>query len=139
SLSSYARQFLGRMEKPEVDYIRGISPAIAIDQKVSTRNSRSTVGTSTEIYDYMKLLFARVGETYSPVSGEKVSKDTVTDVVNHIFSYPEGTRVMILSPLFTPEERSLEQELDLLLKKGFTRVVVGTETVQIEDLISFGA
>lgn len=138
SLSSYARQFLGRMEKPEVDYIRGISPAIAIDQKVSTKNSRSTVGTSTEIYDYMKLLFARIGETFSPVSGEKVSKDTVTDVVNHIFSYPEGTRVMVLCPLLTKEDRTMDQELDLLLKKGFTRVVVGTETVQIEDLISFG-
>ena len=138
SLSSYARQFLGRMEKPEVDYIRGISPAIAIDQKVSTRNSRSTVGTSTEIYDYMKLLFARIGETFSPISGEKVSKDTVTDVVNHIFSYPEGTRVMVLSPLIPKDDRSMKQELELLLKKGFNRVVVGADTVQIEDLLSSG-
>jgi excinuclease ABC subunit A len=138
SLSSYARQFLGRMEKPEVDYIRGISPAIAIDQKVSTRNSRSTVGTSTEIYDYMKLLFARIGETFSPISGEKVSKDTVTDVVNHIFSYPEGTRVMVLSPLIPKDDRSMKQELELLLKKGFNRVVVGEDTVQIEDLLSSG-
>ncbi|MFS0488829.1 excinuclease ABC subunit UvrA [Leadbetterella byssophila] len=138
SLSSYARQFLGRMEKPEVDYIRGISPAIAIDQKVSTRNSRSTVGTSTEIYDYMKLLFARIGETFSPISGVKVSKDTVTDVVNHIFSYPEGTRVMVLSPLIPKDDRSMKQELELLLKKGFNRVVVGADTVQIEDLLSSG-
>jgi excinuclease ABC subunit A len=138
SLSSYARQFLGRMEKPEVDYIRGISPAIAIDQKVSTKNSRSTVGTSTEIYDYMKLLFARIGETFSPISGEKVSKDTVTDVVNHIFSYPEGTRVMVLSPLIPKDDRSMKQELELLLKKGFNRVVVGADTVQIEDLLSSG-
>jgi excinuclease ABC subunit A len=137
SLSSYARQFLGRMEKPEVDYIKGISPAIAIDQKVSSRNSRSTVGTSTEIYDYMKLLFARVGETISPVSGEKVSKDSVTDVVNYIFSFQEGTRVMILSPLNPKEGRTTAQELDLLLKKGFNRILVKGETVLIEDVLSF--
>ncbi len=139
SLSSYARQFLGRMEKPEVDYIKGISPAIAIDQKVSTRNSRSTVGTSTEIYDYMKLLFARAGDTYSPTSGEQVSKDTVTDVVNYLFTYPEGARVMILSPLHPKEDRSLNQELDLLLKKGFNRIQVKEETVLIEDVLSFDA
>ena len=139
SLSSYARQFLGRMEKPEVDYIKGISPAIAIDQKVSTRNSRSTVGTSTEIYDYMKLLFARAGDTYSPVSGEQVSKDTVTDVVNYLFTYPEGTRVMILSPLQAKEDRTMAQELDLLLKKGFNRIQVKEETVLIEDVLSFDA
>lgn len=139
SLSSYARQFLGRMEKPEVDYIKGISPAIAIDQKVSTRNSRSTVGTSTEIYDYMKLLFARVGDTYSPVSGKEVSKDTVTDVVNYLFTYPEGTRVMILSPLQPKGDRTMAQELDLLLKKGFNRIQVKEETVLIEDVLSFEA
>ena len=139
SLSSYARQFLGRMEKPEVDYIRGISPAIAIDQKVSTRNSRSTVGTSTEIYDYMKLLFARAGDTYSPVSGEMVHKDTVTDVVNHLFTYPEGTRVMILSPLHPKEDRTMAKELELLLKKGFNRIQVKDETVLIEDVLSFEA
>src|SRR5210317_1941209 len=92
SLSSYARQFLGRMEKPEVDYIRGVSPAIAIEQKVNTRNPRSTVGTSTEIYDYLKLLFARIGITYSPVSGEKVKSDTVTDVVDHMMSKKAGSR-----------------------------------------------
>lgn len=137
SLSSYARQFLGRMEKPEVDYIKGISPAIAIDQKVSSRNSRSTVGTSTEIYDYMKLLFARVGETLSPVSGEKVTKDSVTDVVNYIFSFQEGTRVMVLSPLNPKEQRTVAQELDLLLKKGFNRILVKGETVLIEDVLSF--
>lgn len=137
SLSSYARQFLGRMEKPEVDYIRGISPAIAIDQKVSSRNSRSTVGTSTEIYDYMKLLFSRVGETYSPLSGKKVTKESVTDVVNYLFSYPEGTRVMILCPLNPKEGRTIAQELDLLLKKGFNRIQVKNETVLIEDVLSF--
>jgi excinuclease ABC subunit A len=137
SLSSYARQFLGRMEKPEVDYIKGISPAIAIDQKVSSRNSRSTVGTSTEIYDYMKLLFARVGETISPISGEKVTKDSVTDVVNYIFSFPEGTRIMVLSPLNPKDDRTAAQELDLLLKKGFNRILVKDETVQIEDVLNF--
>src|SRR6187399_1723425 len=99
SLSSYARQFLGRMDKPDVDYIRGISPAIAIEQKVNTRNPRSTVGTSTEIYDYLKLLFARLGRTYSPVSGKEVKRDTVTDVVDFINRLKPGTRVMISSPL----------------------------------------
>lgn len=137
SLSSYARQFLGRMEKPEVDYIKGISPAIAIEQKVTSRNSRSTVGTSTEIYDYMKLLFARIGETYSPISHEKVSRDSVTDVVNYIFSHEEGTRFMILCPLQEKEGRTINQELDLLLKKGFNRVQIKGETVLIEDVLSF--
>src|SRR5215213_5971975 len=99
SLSSYARQFLGRMEKPDVDYIRGVSPAIAIEQKVNTRNPRSTVGTSTEIYDYLKLLFARAGKTYSPVSGKEVKRDTVTDVVTAVNNFPAGTRVMIACPL----------------------------------------
>ena len=99
SLSSYARQFLGRMDKPDVDYIRGISPAIAIEQKVNIKNNRSTVGTSTEIYDYLKLLYARIGQTFSPVSGQQVRKDSVSDVVDFIFSLPEGSRVMILAPL----------------------------------------
>lgn len=99
SLSSYARQFLGRMEKPEVDYIKGVSPAVAIEQKVNTRNPRSTVGTTTEIYDYLKLLFARVGVTYSPISGLPVRKDTVTDVVDFMLHHEEGTRVMVLAPL----------------------------------------
>src|SRR5688572_11164204 len=96
SLSSYARQFLGRMDKPEVDYIRGISPAIAIEQKVNTRNVRSTVGTSTEIYDYLKLLFARIGRTFSPVSGEEVKKDSVADVVDYLFTQPPGTKALVL-------------------------------------------
>jgi excinuclease ABC subunit A len=95
SLSSYARQFLGRMEKPEVDYIKGVSPAIAIEQKVNTRNPRSTIGTTTEIYDYLKLLFSRVGTTYSPISGEVVTRDTVTSVVEKINSFEEGSRFMI--------------------------------------------
>src|SRR5436305_5631894 len=99
SLSSYARQFLGRMDKPDVDYIKGISPAVAIEQKVNTRNPRSTVGTSTEIYDYLKLLFARIGKTYSPVSGNLVKRDTVDDVVNYLFSFPDETRCIVFAPL----------------------------------------
>ncbi|MTI22414.1 excinuclease ABC subunit A [Fulvivirga sp. RKSG066] len=135
SLSSYARQFLGRMEKPEVDYIRGVSPAIAIEQKVNTRNPRSTVGTTTEIYDYFKLLFARIGTTYSPVSGTVVSKDSVTDVVEYILSEEEGTKVMVSCPLKITKDRSLEEELKVLLSKGYTRVLIDEETEFIEDLI----
>jgi excinuclease ABC subunit A len=135
SLSSYARQFLGRMEKPEVDYIKGISPAVAIEQKVNTRNPRSTVGTTTEIYDYLKLLFARVGITYSPVSGHAVRKDTVTDVVKFMQNHEEGTRVMVLAPLIIKENRTLLQELNILLSKGYTRVVAGEEMKNIEELI----
>ena len=134
SLSSYARQFLGRMEKPEVDYIKGVSPAIAIEQKVATKNPRSTVGTTTEIYDYLKLLFARAGITYSPVSGQEVRKDTVTDVVNFILSHEEGTRVMVLTPLKVKEGRKIDKELELLLQKGYTRIVVNGEIKQIEEL-----
>ncbi|WP_353722631.1 excinuclease ABC subunit UvrA [Dyadobacter sp. 676] len=135
SLSSYARQFLGRMEKPEVEYIKGISPAIAIEQKVNTRNPRSTVGTSTEIYDYLKLLFARIGHTYSPVSGEMVRKDTVTDVVNYMLAHDEGTRVMILAPLLIRDGRSQMEELTILLSKGYNRIVLNEEVVSIEDIL----
>ncbi|MEY3412567.1 MAG: excinuclease subunit UvrA, partial [Bacteroidota bacterium] len=135
SLSSYARQFLGRMEKPEVDYIKGISPAIAIEQKVGSKNPRSTVGTTTEIYDYFKLLFARIGVTYSPKSGLPVKKDSVSDVVNFLFSYPENTKVIILSPLKTKENRDVLEELSLHLKKGFTRIMVKDEVVLIEDFL----
>src|SRR5437868_12793975 len=106
SLSSYARQFLGRMDKPDVDYILGISPAVAIEQKVNTRNPRSTVGTSTEIYDYLKLLFARIGKTYSPVSGELVKRHSVSDVVMHIESFPESSKVILLAPLILHLGRS---------------------------------
>src|SRR5688572_1519270 len=119
SLSSYARQFLGRMEKPDVDYIRGVAPAIAIEQKVNTRNPRSTVGTSTEIYDYLKLLFARVGKTYSPISGSEVRRDSVTDVVDSINKLPAGTRVMVACPLHLQKGRKLTDEFNLLLSKGF--------------------
>ena len=135
SLSSYARQFLGRMEKPDVEYIKGVSPAIAIEQKVSTRNPRSTVGTSTEIYDYLKLLFGRVGVTYSPVSGREVRRDTVTDVVNFIFSHPAGQRVMIMTPLLIHPGRTLDYELKVLLQKGYTRVVADGQVLQIEELL----
>ncbi|WP_342084456.1 excinuclease ABC subunit UvrA [Dyadobacter sp. OTU695] len=135
SLSSYARQFLGRMEKPEVEYIKGISPAIAIEQKVNTRNPRSTVGTSTEIYDYLKLLFARIGRTYSPVSGEIVRKDSVTDVVNYMLAHDEGTRVMILAPLLIRDGRSQMEELTILLSKGYNRIVLNDEVVSIEDIL----
>jgi len=135
SLSSYARQFLGRMEKPEVDYIRGVSPAIAIEQKVTTRNPRSTVGTSTEIYDYLKLLYARIGVTYSPISGGEVRKDTVTDVVNYLYTFPQGQRVMIMAPLLIRPDRTLLDELKILLQKGYTRIVADGQVLQIEDLL----
>ena len=136
SLSSYARQFLGRMEKPEVDYIRGVSPAIAIEQKVNTRNPRSTVGTTTEIYDYLKLLFARIGKTYSPISSTEVKRDTVTDVVEYINRQKEGTRVMVACPLKIQKGRKLADELNLLLSKGFARVLINGEVKFIEELTS---
>ncbi|MDH3710456.1 MAG: excinuclease ABC subunit UvrA [Cyclobacteriaceae bacterium] len=135
SLSAYARQFLGRMEKPEVDYIKGISPAIAIEQKPNTRNPRSTVGTSTEIYDYLKLLFARIGLTYSPISGEVVSRDTVSDVVDNISQLPPSSKFVIACPLVHKEDRSLEDELKVLLQKGFTRILVNGETFFIEEIL----
>lgn len=135
SLSSYARQFLGRMEKPDVDYIRGVSPAIAIEQKVNTRNPRSTVGTSTEIYDYLKLLFARIGKTYSPISGREVKRDTVTDVVNTINKLPAGTRIMIAAPVEVKKGK-INEQLGLLLSKGFARILLNGEVAFIEELIS---
>ena len=135
SLSSYARQFLGRMEKPEVDYIRGLSPAIAIEQKVNTRNPRSTVGTTTEIYDYLKLFFARVGTTYSPISGKEVVRDTVTGIVDKVMSQDTGLKVMITCPLAIHEDRSIEDELKILLSKGYTRVLLEGELKFIDDLI----
>ncbi len=136
SLSSYARQFLGRMEKPDVDYIRGVSPAIAIEQKVNTRNPRSTVGTTTEVYDYLKLLFARIGKTCSPISGKEVKRDTVTDVVDVVNKQPEGTRIMIGCPLKIQKGRKLEDELNLLLSKGFTRILINGEVMFIEEMLT---
>ena len=135
SLSSYARQFLGRMEKPEVDYIKGVAPAIAIEQKVNTRNPRSTVGTTTEIYDYLKLLFARVGVTYSPISNEPVKRDTVSSISDYIHSKDEDTKLMILSPLIIQDGRTLKKELELLLSKGYTRILADGEVMFIEDTI----
>ncbi|WKN32306.1 excinuclease ABC subunit UvrA [Porifericola rhodea] len=135
SLSSYARQFLGRMEKPEVEYIKGVSPAIAIEQKVNTRNPRSTVGTTTEIYDYLKLLYARIGKTYSPVSGKLVTRDTVSSIVDFIFSQEEGTKLMVLCPLHAKEERPLADELNILMQKGFTRIMVNDEVFFIEEVL----
>lgn len=134
SLNSYARQFLGRMEKPAVDYIKGVSPAIAIEQKVNTKNPRSTVGTSTEIYDYLKLLFARIGKTYSPASGKEVKKDSVTAIVDWIGCYPRK-KVLILSPLISHVERTLENECQLLIQKGYTRLKFGAEIIELESLI----
>src|SRR5690349_13521872 len=136
SLSSYARQFLGRMEKPDVDYIKGVSPAIAIEQKVNTRNPRSTVGTTTEIYDYLKLLFARIGKTYSPVSGKEVKRDTVTDVINSINKLAAGTRVMVAAPLHIKKGRKVADELNLLLSKGFARILINGEVKFIEELLN---
>jgi excinuclease ABC subunit A len=135
SLSSYARQFLGRMEKPDVEYIKGVAPAIAIQQKVNNKNPRSTVGTTTEIYDYLKLLFSRVGKTISPVSGKEVKHHTVTDIVNYIQNFDEGTKVMISCPLQMERGRKIEQELELLLQKGYTRILIDGEVYFVEDLL----
>ena len=136
SLSAYARQFLGRMNKPECDYIKGIPPAIAIEQKVSSRNPRSTVGTSTEIYEYLRLLFARIGRTFSPVSGKEVKRHTTEDAVACMLSKPEGTKFMVMCPIHLPEGRTLEQQLEMYRKSGFARVLVGDEVVRIEDVNS---
>jgi len=136
SLSAYARQFLGRMSKPEVDYIRGIAPAIAIEQKVNTRNPRSTVGTSTEIYEYIKLLYSRIGKTYSPVSGDLIKRHSVTDVVDFVKTLPNGTRIMILCPLIPKEDRTLNEQLTVILQQGFTRMLCRNEIRKIEDLLS---
>lgn len=138
SLSSYARQFLGRINKPEVDFIKGIPPAIAIEQKVNTRNPRSTVGTSTEIYDYLKLLYARIGKTISPVSGKEVTRHTVTDVSAFINSFPENTRASILAPLRPKNGRSLLQEAELLMQQGFTRLELHDEIIRIDELLKSG-
>jgi len=135
SLSSYARQFMGRMNKPDVDYIKGIAPAIAIEQKVISSNPRSTVGTSTEIYDYLKLLFARIGKTISPISGEEVTKDTVTSIVDKILTYEDDATVTIYSPLIPTNNRKLKEELSLLLQKGFVRIKLNDSIQKIESII----
>lgn len=135
SLSAYARQFLGRMHKPECDYIKGIPPAIAIEQKVNTRNPRSTVGTSTEIYEYIRLLFARIGKTISPISGNIVKKHNVSDVVAKMKEYREGTRMAIYSPIQLRSERTLPEQLDILMKEGFSRVDVNNTFYRIEEIL----
>ncbi len=135
SLSAYARQFLGRIDKPDVDYIHGIPPAVAIEQRVNTRNPRSTVGTSTEVYDYMKLLFARIGKTFSPVSGKEVRRHNVTDVVDFIMKHPEGERMLILTPFLCCDGSSVEYQLDIFFKQGITRIEMDSEIVAIEDVL----
>src|ERR1700741_4534709 len=131
SLSAYARQFLGRLEKPQVDYIKGISPAIAIEQKVISRNPRSTVGTITEIYDYFKLLFARAGKTYSPVTGKIVKRNNVTDVVEFVLGLKNDTKCLIISKIQVPKGRTLAQSLDLLSQQGFSRIILNGEIAKI--------
>ncbi|WP_347926057.1 excinuclease ABC subunit UvrA [Pontimicrobium sp. SW4] len=135
SLSSYARQFLGRLNKPKVDYIKGIAPAIAIEQKVNSTNPRSTVGTTTEIYDYLKLLFARIGKTYSPKSGSEVKKDTVSDVINHVKSFTEGEKLLLLAPIHLEEGRTMSDKLKVLYQQGYARVKVNNDVLRIEGYI----
>nr|WP_294784985.1 excinuclease ABC subunit UvrA [uncultured Flavobacterium sp.] len=136
SLSSYARQFLGRLDKPKVEYIKGIAPAIAIEQKVNTTNARSTVGTSTEIYDYIKLLFARIGRTYSPISGQEVKKNTVTDVVADVKTLPIDSKWLLLAPIHLEEGRQLEDKLKVLLQQGFARILVDNEMIRLDEFSS---
>ncbi|WP_430613101.1 excinuclease ABC subunit UvrA [Flavobacterium sp. JP2137] len=136
SLSAYARQFLGRIDKPKVEYIKGIAPAIAIEQKVNTTNARSTVGTSTEIYDYLKLLFARIGKTYSPISGKEVKKDTVSDVIETVKKLDLASKWLLLTPVIVEEGRSLEDKLTVLLQQGFARVYVKGEMLRLDQWLS---
>jgi len=135
SLSAYARQFLGRMHKPECDFIRGIPPAIAIEQKTTSRNPRSTVGTSTEIYEYLRLLYARIGKTLSPVTGNEVKRHYVLDVVEKMQEYREGTRLAVLSSIQLRNNRDLREQLTILMKEGFTRVDVGEQFYRIDELL----
>ena len=134
SLSSYARQFLGRLDKPKVDSIKGISPAIAIEQKVNATNPRSTVGTSTEIYDYLKLLYTRIGRTISPISGREVKKDTTTDVINYIKEFPEGEKLLLLAPIHLEEGRSMENKIQAMAQQGYSRVKIGEDVLRIDEL-----
>ncbi|MDH6356650.1 excinuclease ABC subunit UvrA [Parabacteroides sp. PF5-9] len=135
SLSSYARQFLGRMSKPEADYIKGIPPAIAIEQRVNTRNPRSTVGTSTEIYEYLRLLFARIGKTISPVSGAEVKKHQAMDIQREILSYPEGTRFAVFTPIVLSEGRTMQKQLEILQKEGYTRLSIADTTYRLQEVL----
>ncbi|TBN06491.1 excinuclease ABC subunit UvrA [Hyunsoonleella flava] len=134
SLSSYARQFLGRLNKPKVDYIKGIAPAIAIEQKVNSTNPRSTVGTTTEVYDYLKLLFARIGKTFSPISGNEVKKHRVTDVLKHIMSFPEREKLLLLAPIHLEEGRTMDNKLKTLQQQGYARVKVNEDVLRIDEI-----
>ncbi|MEI9934046.1 MAG: hypothetical protein WDM71_04185 [Ferruginibacter sp.] len=138
SLSAYVRQFMQRMDKPDVDYIKGLCPAIAIEQKVITRTPRSTVGSMTEIYDYLRLLFARTGKTISPVSGREVKKDDVADVIKAIETLNEGDKVLLLVPFKQHAKRNVQEELNILLQKGFSRLYINKEVLRIEDLLEDG-
>ena len=136
SLSAYARQFLGRMSKPEVDFIKGLPPAIAIEQKVISRNPRSTVGTSTEIYEYLRLLYARIGRTFSPVSGDEVKHHSVEDVIEKVMTYSEGTKFCILAPLHIVEGRSIQNQLEMEMQEGYARIYVDNDFIRIEDWLA---
>ncbi|MEN8789161.1 MAG: excinuclease ABC subunit A, partial [Flavobacteriaceae bacterium] len=133
SLSSYARQFLGKLDKPKVDFIKGIAPAIAIEQKVNSTNPRSTVGTTTEIYDYLKLLYARIGRTFSPISGKQVKKHTTSDVVNRLKEFSEGARLLLLAPIVVPEDRDIQKVLQILSKQGYARIKFEDKIHRVDD------
>jgi len=137
SLSAYVRQFMGKINKPEVDYIKGLAPAIAIKQKVNTSNPRSTVGTTTEIYDYLKLLYARIGKTFSPVSGQEVKKHTIRDIENFVHQLTTRTPFQVVAPLIKPEERSWKDEFSVILQKGFARVLIDGQTIKVEELVNY--
>ena len=135
SLSSYARQFLGRMSKPECDFIKGLPPAIAIEQKVVSRNPRSTVGTSTEIYEYLRLLYARIGKTFSPISGEEVKKHSTEDILACVQSFSKGTRFVIMAPLHIPDDRTLERHLQMMIQEGYARIYHNKSFKRIDDFL----
>ena len=136
SLSSYARQFLGRMNKPECDFIKGIPPAIAIEQRVISRNPRSTVGTTTEIYEYLRLLFARIGRTYSPISGQEVCKHSTEDIIACCRQYAAGTKFVIMAPIHLAEGRTMEQQLKLYVQNGYVRIFANGNIVRIDDFLA---
>ena len=136
SLNTYARQFLGRMNKPECDIIEGIPPAIAIEQKVISRNPRSTVGTSTEIYDYLRMLYARIGHTFSPLSGNEVKKHSIDDIIKCMTDHPCGTRMMLLSPIVPVDGRSFREQIDIYQKEGYLRLLINDDVRMITDILS---
>ncbi len=136
SLSSYARQFLGRMNKPECDFIKGIPPAIAIEQKVISRNPRSTVGTTTEIYEYLRLLYARIGRTYSPISGQEVKKHSTEDIIACTKQYTQGTKYVVMAPIHLAEGRTMEQQLQLYVQNGYARIAINGNIVRIDDYLA---